>query len=245
MLDAHQEQNSHVRREAASLCAPDRKSPLQPGSDGVANHVSPTQKGPNACTSAHKPKSEPMLNSAGRHTHTHTHSSMSNLCLCVLELSHFRKIAPQKSFALTVAKPRRRCTHGRFGTTTRTFTCITNHSWRTYAVRLSVVEAREGRSCVLIKTCKGCLCLAKLYWCLCFLSPCFHFDLRPRFELHLRSPTMKFPDIVGQKLSGSGHSPCPHFVTFWGAFCGFNFCIFPTLLPRINSVPLFFLIPNG
>lgn len=32
---------------------------------------------------------------------------------------------------------------------------------------------------------------------MCFLSPCFHFRLRPRFEPRPRSPTMKFPDIVG------------------------------------------------
>lgn len=55
------------------------------------------------------------------------------------------------------------------------------------------------------ETFKGLLHLSKLYSCLCLLSLCFHFGLRPHFELHLRSPAMKFPDIVGERLCQGTH----------------------------------------
>lgn len=86
--------------------------------------------------------------------------------------------------------------------------------------------------------------LAKLYWCLCFLSPCFHFGLRPCFELRLRSPAMTFPDIVGQEcLSGYSSShlvlTCgKHFHRFYifitisqYCFFWFGFILFTKLCP--------------
>lgn len=56
-----------------------------------------------------------------------------------------------------------------------------------------------GAVCTLIKL---LLCLSELYWSLCFLSPSFHFGLRPLFEPLLlcsfSSPTVNFPDIMGK-----------------------------------------------
>lgn len=75
------------------------------------------------------------------------------------------------------------------------------------------------------ETFKGLLHLSKLYSCLCLLSLCFHFGLRPHFELHLRSPAMKFPDIVGERLCQGTH-PEHLLATYDGHFNWFFYFAF-------------------
>lgn len=66
--------------------------------------------------------------------------------------------------------------------------------------------------------------MAQVYCCLRSLSPCFHFGLRPRFELRPHSPTTKFPDIAGRGCLLCQAS---------AAFHGF---IFSSFKPRVNNL---------
>lgn len=81
-----------------------------------------------------------------------------------------------------------------------TATCTLSHALYSHT-QCFVLKNWEGSSCILMKLPRVVVCQNYIGVCVSF-SPCFHFGLWPCFEPRPRSPAMKFPDIVGERLSG-------------------------------------------